>query len=425
MVDRLLDQIKWVRRSSTLRLSLLLSLIFALGMTVAIFVALTLGREAVERRVDSTLSALAGTAVLEDARGDSAAMILRAPDNLRGLPRPFERAVARGGGTIELEDDFLRSELWRITVTQDSNGAPIMLALPIEESEQAQELLAGILWTTAALVIAGTLAIGLGTGILAQRRLSKINATLGQLAAGDLGARTGLEQAKDDLDDIARNLDNTAIALERLVTQTQNLSASLAHDLRTPLARLRAQLEMLPEGEARGIALEEAGRLSAVFDTIMRVARIEAGQGQVGFEAVPLADLVSEIAEIFGPVVEDSGKQLRIDVEAAGTVFADRQMLVQAMANLIQNALIHGGETITLLAQGNRLGVSDNGVGVDPSAFDEILKPMVRLEASRTTEGSGLGLALVRAVADRHGARLELSQNTPQGLRVLLNFAKM
>jgi len=397
LVNKLIDQIKGLRRSSMLRLSLLLSVIFAIGFAVAISVALILGQDAIERRVDATLTTLARTAVLEDARVAS----------------------------VDLHDDWLRSHIWRVLVTQDSEGTPIMVAVPLEESAQAQELIAGILWTTAAFVILLTLAIGIGAGVLAQRRLLRIDDTLGLLAAGDLSARTGQTRSKDDLDDIARQLDTTASELERLVTQTRHLSASIAHDLRTPLARLRAQLEMLPEGEERGAALEEATRLSGIFDTIMRVARIEAAQGRDGFESVPLKELGEELVEIFGPVVEDEGKQLLVDVTSPATVQADRQMLVQAMANLIQNALVHGGEEITLLVHGNALGVTDNGPGVDPNQFEEIIKPMVRLEASRTTDGSGLGLALVRAVADRHGAQLELAQNTPQGLKVILNFAKM
>lgn len=418
-------RIKWVIRSAMLRLSLLLSVIFAIGFAIAIFVALTLGQNANERRVDASIAALAGAAVLDDARGGGPAMILRAPNELQGLPPPFARAVSRGGGTVELKDDLYRSDIWRVLVTQDSEGSPVMVAVPMEDSEDAQELLAGILWTTAAIVIALTLTIGIGAGVLAQRRLVRIHQTLSQLGAGDLTARTGHRRSKDDLDDVARQLDQTAGELERLVTQTRHLSASIAHDLRTPLARLRAQLEMLPDGEERGAALEEAGRLAGIFDTIMRVARIEAAQGRDGFEQVSLDAFAQDMFETFGPVVEDEGKTLALELVKPAKIAADRQMLIQAIANLIQNALVHGGPKITLFVQEAALGVSDNGPGVAPDKFSEIIKPMVRLDAARTTEGSGLGLALVRAVAERHGATLDMSRPEPQGLRVSLNFAKL
>lgn len=425
MAVRIPDQVTWLRRSSSLRLSLLLSGIFAVGMTVATFVALELGEDAIERRVDTTLEALASAATLERARGDDYSMIIRSPADLENLPEPFGRAARRGGGTVELGRDFRRSETWRVLVSEDSSGTPILIGVPLDDSEEALELLAGVLWTTALLVIALTLAIGFGAGLLARRRLVRINYTLDRLAAGNLSARTGVERSSDDLDDIARQLDQTAFELERLVAQTRHLSASLAHDLRTPLARLRSRLEMLSDGEQRGAALEEANRLSEIFDTIMRVARIEVAHGKDGFEQVELNALAEELAEIFGPVIEDAGKHLIVDVSGPTTISADRQMLVQAMANLIQNALVHGGPKVTLFAQNRAIGVADNGPGVDPLQYREIVKPMVRLDAARASDGTGLGLALVRAVADRHGAEFILSAHDPHGLCATLKFAEL
>lgn len=417
--------LRWLRRSSTLRLTVVLSGIFALGFVVAILVALTLGQRAIEGRLDATIATFAQGSAVAEARTDSPAMILRPLDDLSGLPQLFRRTAERGGGTVKLRDDIFRSDLWRIMVTQDSTGTPIMAAVPLEDSAEVRELLAGILWTTAAIVVAATLAIGLWAGLLAQRRLARINTTLGHLAAGDLTARTGTTRARDDLDDIAQNLDQTAGEIDRLVAQTRNLSASIAHDLRTPLARLQAHLEMLPHGEQRGAALEETSRLSGIFDTIMRVARIEAGQGREGFEPVVLDALARDLAETFGPVVEDAGKVLVLDISTPAVIQADRGMLMQAMANLIQNAIVHGGDRITLFVHGNQLGVADDGHGVDPDQFAEMVKPMVRLDASRSTPGSGLGLALVQAVADRHGAGLDLVENTPHGLRVILRFTDL
>lgn len=425
LVHDLARRLTWVRRSSTVRLSVMLSLIFAVSFLVAIFIALSFGERVNDRRLDTTLMTLAQGSTIAQAPRDTAAMILRPLDDLAGLPGPFRQAAARGGGTLNLEDDLMRSDTWRVLVAEDRNGTPVLVAIPIEDSDDARELLERTLWITAAIVIAATLAIGLWTGVLAQRRLGRINDTLGRLAAGDLTARTDHRQTKDDLDDIACNLDRTAEEIERLVMQTRHLSASIAHDLRTPLARLRAQLEMLPAGDERGAALEEAGRLSDIFDTIMRVARIEAGQGRAGFERVALDDLASDLAETFGPVVEDAGKTLHLDLAQPSQVEADRGLLIQAVANLLQNAIVHGGDTITLFAHGASLGVADNGAGVTPDQFDEIVKPMVRLDAARRTKGSGLGLALVRAVADRHRARLQLSQNAPQGLCVTLEFTKL
>jgi signal transduction histidine kinase len=266
---------------------------------------------------------------------------------------------------------------------------------------------------------------GVEQRLLAERRLSQITGALGRLAAGDLSARTGITRRSDDLDALAHRVDATAGELERLVTQTRHLSASLAHDLRTPLARLHARLETLPEGAARDAAVAEAAHLSQIFDAIMRIARIEATQGAEGLVPVDLADIAADIEDTFGPVVEDAGKSLALALSHPAEVSADRQMLIQALANLIQNALVHGGREITLFVRGAEIGVADTGDGVDPSQFDEITKPMVRLDAARQSAGSGLGLALVRAVADRHAAALRLSQNQPRGLSVALKFADL
>lgn len=424
LANRLAQNFLWLRRSSNVRLSLVLAALFAAGMTIAVLVAIALGTDAFERRVDATLEAIARGAALEGARGDTFGIVLRTPDDLSGLPRSFARAVARGGGTVELEDSFRQSETWRVLVSIDSAGAPIVAAVPLDDGEDALELLSGILWVTVLSVIGIALVIGVMAGALAQRRLKRISVALDDLAAGNLGARTGVDRSKDDLDDIARQVDETADALERLVAQTRTLSASIAHDLRTPLARLRSRLESLPEGKNRGAALEEAERLSAMFDTIMRVARIEAGQGTKGFEQVDLGALIEDLTETYEPVVDDAKKSLVADISDPETVLADRAMLVQAIANLIQNAVRHGGNRITILAQGRSIGVADNGTGVALADIEEITKPMVRLDAARKSEGAGLGLALVRAVADRHGAELQIAQNVPTGLSVLLNFAK-
>eukprot|EP00752_Nemacystus_decipiens_P019385 g17441.t1 len=394
-------------------------------MVIAIVLALTFGRDAVLQRVDTNLASLAASIEADELSDETPTILIRPLFALGTLPAEFAQVAARGGGTVVLDQDFRRSEQWRVLVAESDEDGLVLIGVPLDESQDALDLLGSVLWTTAGIVLFFVLAIGLGAGLWVQRRLVRINTTLNHLASGDLQARTGIERSRDDLDQLARRLDQTAAELERLVAQTRNLSASLAHDLRTPLARLRAKLETLPEGEERGAALEEVGRLSEIFDTIMRVARIEATHGEDGFEEVDLGELATELTEIFGPVVEDSGKQLELNIDAPTTIMADRNMLIQAIANLIQNAIVHGGQTITLLAEGPEIGVIDNGAGVDPAQYDEIIKPMVRLDAARESEGTGLGLALVRAVADRHNAELELSEHQPQGLRVALKFTDL
>lgn len=424
LADSLTDMTRGLLRSSALRLCLILSVLFATGMALSISLGLYLGQQAVSRQVDETLRGLAEGLAAEGVTPDRSALIIRQLDDLDSLPPPFAPVAAAGGGNVNLNQKFADSEEWRAVVSKDSQGRAILIAVPLEDSDDAVELVGAVLWGTAALVILLSISVGVSVGLLGQRRLSRVSETLGKMAEGDLKARTGVRRERDDLDDIARDVDKAAGELERLVNQTRHLSASIAHDLRTPLARLRARLETLPEGEERSAALDEATRLSDVFDTIMRVARIEASQGSEGFAPVDLADLAAETIEIFGPVVEDAGKSLALDVMRPSTVFGDRAMLIQAMANLIQNAIVHGGGDITLRVKDAAISISDNGPGVPSDQTSEIIKPMVRLDAARTRDGSGLGLALVKAVADRHGAELILANQQPRGLVVALNFAK-
>ena len=425
MVGRLSGWLRRLRRSFILRLTLILALLFAAGMAVTIYVALSLGRDAIISRADTTLAGVAASISAGTIVDESAGLIVRPLTGIGDLPAAFASIAKAGGGTAQLDDDYRQAEDWRVSIARNPAGNAFVIAVPLDDGEDALELLEGILWSVALVVLLVSLAIGIGAGTLAGRRLSLITATLGRLAAGDLGARTGTVKRADDLDDLAHRVDATAGELERLVAQTRNLSASLAHDLRTPLARLRARLEKLPEGGERSAALEEAQRLSEIFDTIMRVARIEATQGQDGLVTVDLGELANDLAEIFGPVIEDAGKTLELDIVGAGTVKADRQMLVQAMANLIQNALVHGGNKVVVFVRGTQIGVCDDGPGVPASQFSEIIKPMVRLDNARKTDGTGLGLALVRAVTDRHGAELNLSDNRPQGLCVTLDFTNL
>lgn len=419
---------RWLHRSSTLRLTLILSALFGVGMALTVFITLSFGHSALIERADQTLDSLASSIETIDAiegfEGNAAALV-QPLDEIRALPRPFMRVLKNGPVTIFLDDDFRGFEHWRTMVMQDDEGEAYLIAVPLDDAEDALELLSNILWTTTMIVVGFALILGLGFGFWARRRLVRINKALHQLAGGDLKARTGLSKSSDDLDDLAQQVDVTASELERLVAQTRHLSASIAHDLRTPLARLRSQIEDLPDSDKRGAALEEANRLSQIFDTIMRVAKIEASQGHQGFEAVNLGHLAEDVAETFGPVVEDSGKQLSVDISHAQTVEADRQMLIQALANLIQNAIVHGGQEIRLIVRGNELELVDNGVGVEPGQYSEITKPMVRLDEARKTDGSGLGLALVKAVAERHGAALSFYQNEPSGLGVRLKLTKL
>ncbi len=291
--------------------------------------------------------------------------------------------------------------------------------------------LRGLIVTGVAVVLAM-----LGFGYLvshdSQVKLERIEATLDLVAQGETGARIGAGDGTEQIDRISRRIDARLDALEALMAATRRTAASVAHDLRRPLARVRLSLERAQGGGAAGRAALEGAiadldALTAVIGTILRIARIEAGEAGDMAQRVDLAALLAELAETYAPVAEDAGQTLAV-AAAAGTLRGDRGMIAQMLVNLIQNAISHAGPgaAITLGAAsvpggGVAVEVADTGRGIAPGQMGEVLEPFFRADAARTGEGSGLGLPLVKAIAARHGAALELADNDP-GLRVRVTF---
>ena len=218
----------------------------------------------------------------------------------------------------------------------------------------------------------------------------------------------------------------------------RQVSANVAHDLRTPVNRLGIRLEGLkssladnPEYEDQlDAALEESRTITRTFDAILRIAQIESGARRARFQSVPLSDIVRRLRDAFEAVVEDNGQSIRFnndDISAGQLVFGDSELLTQMFANLIENAIRHAGPGAQIRVHlssdisGVTLVVSDNGPGIPTDERDKVLDRFYRLDKSRSTAGSGLGLSLVRAIADLHDATLTLDDAGP-GLMVVVHF---
>ncbi|RMH51627.1 MAG: sensor histidine kinase [Alphaproteobacteria bacterium] len=284
-----------------------------------------------------------------------------------------------------------------------------------------------------------TLAISLAAGVLlalrSARRVQRIEATLARLAEGDLAARVPPAGGDDDLARIGEGINRMAGAQETATAALRQVSADIAHDLKTPVQRIAVLLndlrDRLPEASAEADlarrAAAEAERAVAVFQALLHIAQIEGGSPRARFAPVDLAALLRTFAEIYEPAAEDSGHALSLAPlpEAPVTASGDRALLGQALANLIENALRHtpAGTRITLslaLEDGRAvIAVADDGPGIPAHERDKVLRRLYRLERSRSTPGNGLGLALVAAIADLHDATLTLGDNAP-GLRVTL-----
>jgi signal transduction histidine kinase len=271
----------------------------------------------------------------------------------------------------------------------------------------------------------------LGVGFL--RRIETINRTTRSIMDGDLSKRVPASGSGDEMDQLALNLNAMLDRIQVLMESLKRVSDDIAHDLRTPLSRLRQKLEAArgktgPSGDA--VVEQSIAELDAILETfaaLLRISHIEAGARRAAFSDVGLGPLVATVSEAYVPVAEDRGQQLIAAIADAPPIHGDRELLTQMMANLIENPIRHcpAGVVITvaLSSEGGSpvLQVSDTGPGIPVSERESVFRRFYRLEASRTTPGSGLGLALVKAIADLHGASVNLSDNRP-GLRVTVRF---
>ena len=287
------------------------------------------------------------------------------------------------------------------------------------------------------LTVGVALALGALIGRRMLRRVSAMSDTAAAISAGRLSLRMPVRGSGDEFDRIAQTVNEMLERVEVLLGEVRRIGADIAHDLRTPLTRLRRRLEAArthpPADRAAldamlGDALREIDELLVIFQALLRIARIESGEARAGFVAIDMAALLGELADAYTPVADAEGRHLTLDATSGAVVNGDRELLVQALVNLIENAISHtpGGASIQLGVRpdgdGVAVVVADDGPGIPESERENVLQPFKRLDRSRHTPGNGLGLALVRAVAELHGAQLRLTDNQP-GLRVELRFA--
>jgi signal transduction histidine kinase len=281
-----------------------------------------------------------------------------------------------------------------------------------------------------------TLALGVAGGLFMTRnmlrRVEAVNRTSARIIHGDLAQRVPLTGSGDEFDQLAANLNAMLDQIERLMAGMRQVTDNIAHDLRTPLARLRARLEVTliekPDltryGEALRDTIAEADRLLGTFNALLSIAEAEAGSRREAMAVVDLAEIARSVCELYEPVADEKGLALATELAPTLPVRGDRHLLSQAIANLLDNALKYtpaGEVRLTAQAAGEiaRLVVADTGPGVPADRREAVFDRFVRLEGSRSTPGNGLGLSLVRAVARLHGGAAWLEDNDP-GLRAVV-----
>lgn len=272
---------------------------------------------------------------------------------------------------------------------------------------------------------------GLTAGWLFLRRLEGVNSAVARIIAGQEATRLPAIGFGREFDDLARNLNRMLDRQEAAHSALKTLSEGVAHELRTPLTRVRNRLEDAaahvddPErsADALDLAMQETDQLSSLFEGLLALARLESSGDQLKTVPVDVAALARTVCDIYRPIVEASGA-LAGPPDGALMVQGDPHLLQQALANLIENAVFHGGGDVQItvsVRQHNgavHLGVSDNGPGIPDDQHDKVLRRFHRLSPN-SQSGSGLGLAMVAAVARAHGGDVRLSDNAP-GLKVEL-----
>lgn len=303
-----------------------------------------------------------------------------------------------------------------------------------------REKLRAVVTESLALGLAATLVLGLMAAMLAARKLLQrveaINRTGQRIIKGDLKQRVTLTGAGDELDRLAENLNAMLEQIERLMTGMREVTDNIAHDLRGPLTRMKARLELAllarrhdPGDDRAAIeaAIADTDRLLATFNALLSIAEAESGAVHQSMQPVDLGKLAADVAELYAPALEEKGLALETEIKECPAVQGSRQLLFQAIANLLENAMkytqANGRVNVAVgaAAGGAVLTVSDTGPGIPADMRAKVLERYVRLDQARSTPGSGLGLSMVAAVAKLHGATLALDDNAP-GLKVTLTF---
>jgi len=299
-------------------------------------------------------------------------------------------------------------------------------------------ILQGFLFGVAGILIFSLIAGGL-TAVRVLRRIDSITSTSNKIMSGNLSERIPVTKRNDEFDGLATSLNQMLDRIEQLLQGLKEVTDNVAHDLKTPLTRLRNKAEAaLREGtdpavqrQALETTIAESDKLIQTFNALLMIARAEAGAPSGAFADVDVSAVADDVADLYGPVAEEAGMVLETAVTEGIHLRANRELIGQALVNLVENALKYfekgertdGKITITARRSGDRVlvEVADNGPGIPAEERKRVVERFVRLEKSRTEPGSGLGLSLVAAVARLHKGELRIEDNAP-GVRAVIDL---
>ena len=442
-------------RSSAFRLGLAISTIYLLCFSIAWGLSYQFLQDDLLGRVDTGLTTRYNRMLTEHRElGTEAALslALAITDSSMGDRTGFQIKDPSGRtvlGTIKTDVMTLGLGTYKNRVFGEGvNGSYRLLMAPLGENTvtfaqslaSSEELRADRTRDFLQLFVIAMVLGLLGSAYAAWRthgRIDRISQVMRSVAAGELARRLPVNSNGDDIDEFSSQINDALNRLQQNVDGLRQMSSDIAHELKTPLNRLYISLEgattkLYNQGveiEELGKAMDEAEYINLTFQAILRIAQIEAGARKSAFRPVNIIEVVGTVSEVYDPVIEEAGNTLKVlfDQTEQQHVMGDRELLMQIVVNLIENAIRHcpKGTTISLDA-GEYHGepwfrVADNGPGVPAEMREKLFQRMFRLEESRTTPGSGLGMTLVKAVADLHKASVTLDDNNP-GLSITVKF---
>lgn len=343
-----------------------------------------------------------------------------------------------------LEDQDRAEHFALVRVFQLPGGFRLLVGRDLEERERLYDIVFSAGKWSAALVVI----LGLAGGFFVTRRVLKrvdaMTETTRTIMDGNLHGRLPVAGTGDEIDRLAINLNTMLERIEALMHGLKEVSDNIAHDLKTPLTRLRNRAEQAlrmakSEPEYRSAleaTIEESDGLIRTFNALLMIARAESGQARDNMTEFDAADIVRGVGELYEPLADEKGLNLRVEADAATPSRGNRELVTQALANLVDNAIkyaapekgVNGSPAdivVRAASDGDRiiLSVADNGPGIPPADRGRAVERFVRLEQSRSLPGSGLGLSLVSAVARLHGGELKLEDNEP-GLKTVLSLPR-
>jgi signal transduction histidine kinase len=333
--------------------------------------------------------------------------------------------------TLAVRDAEGEADQVRVLAADLDNGDRLVVAADWDALEENDQLILSLLGLAciAVALIGGIGALLLGAYL--RRRLSAISMAAEGIMAGNLDRRIVVGARGDEFDRLSTVLNAMLDRIGDLLDNLRQVSSEIAHDLRTPLTQLRNHLETIltsqPDPGLIEGAIDQADELLALFAAILRLSEIESGRLTASFSQIDLSELVEELGESYAPAIEDGGRLFACEAAPDCRIDGDRELLAQAIVNLLENAQTHTppGTLVQLFLRREgrrvRLTVADNGPGVPVEDRDRITRRFARLETSRSRPGNGLGLSLVAAIARIHGARLLIEDNAP-GLAVTLEL---